>query len=215
MICFDQPETERIYDAAYEEAGYLMVMPYLLAAVTQTMHELFDSRGIASSSYVIPVSVDMRSSKDIKQELFCNHTSMLLFQIQGDAMRDKRLLVKEINSQMYEQVQSHLPADLLKASALLRIAPLPVLDRIFHLPFDGKIASFCFAHVSKSSYQFTEFMGVKVSNIYHLPRAPVPPGMGIFFNSFNGRLNVTISWLDGLLDSDEVLMLERGLKSRL
>ncbi len=214
-VCFDPQQTERIYDTAYEEAGYLMEMPYLMAIVTQTMHQLFESRGISAASYVVPVSIDMRRDKDIKKELFFNHTSMFFFQIPADVVHDRKALIREIKGQMYEQVQSHFPENLMAASSLLRIAPLTLLNKIFHLPLGGNIASFCFSHVSKCSYTYPEIMGTKITNIFHTPRVPVPPGMGIFFNSFNKRLNATITWLDGLLSEAEVDMLETELKSRL
>jgi len=124
-------------------------------------------------------------------------------------------LINEIKSQMYEQVQSSLPQNILKASLLLRIAPLSLLRKIFLLPFGGKFASFYFSHIGKCSYQYPEFMGSKISNIFHMPRVPTPPGIGIIFNSFNGQLNAVISRLDGLVSDEEILALENSLRSEL
>jgi hypothetical protein len=215
LIGFDREKTGQIYENAYEEAGYLMVMPYLLSATIRAMHELFESRGLSADSYLIPVSVDMRSSRDIKQELFFNYASMFLFQIHGNILNDEKALINEIKSQMYEQVHSSLPRNLLKASLLLRIAPLSLLSKFFFLPFEGKFASFSFSYIGKCSYQSLEFMGAKIDNLFHMPRVPVPPGIGIFFNSFNGQLNAVISWLDGLVTDEEVLALGKSLRSGL
>jgi hypothetical protein len=186
-----------------------------LSVAIRAMHELFESRGLSADSYIIPVSVDTRSSQDIKQELFFNYASMFLFQIHIDMLNDGKALINEIKRQMYEQVQSSLPQNLLKASLLLRIAPLSLLRKIFLLPFGGKFASFYFSHIGKCSYQYPEFMGAKINNIFHMPRVPTPPGIGIFFNSFNGQMNAVISWLDGLISDDEILALENSLRSGL
>jgi len=43
----------------------------------------------------------------------------------------------------------------------------------------------------------------------------VPPGIGVFFNSFDSRLNATISWLDGLFADVEMEDLERTLRDGL
>jgi hypothetical protein len=215
LIGFDRERTGQIYENAYAEAGYLMMMPYLLSLTIRAMHELFESRGLSADSYLIPVSVDMRSSGDVKQKLFFNYASMFLFQIHVNMLKDGKALINEIKSQMYEQVHSSLPQNLLKASLLLRIAPLPLLSRLFFLPFEGKFASFSFSYIGKCSFQSPEFMGARIDNVFHMPRVPVPPGIGIFFNSFNGQLNAVISWLDGLVTDDEVLALENSLRSGL
>ncbi len=215
LICFDQKETKQIYENAYAQAGYLMEMPYLFATVTQIIHELFEKKGISGDSYMVPVSIDMRSAKDIKKELFFNYVSMFFFQIRVEFLKNRKILLKEIKRQMYEQVQLGIPAKLMEASALLRIAPLPILNRLFQLPVGGNIASFCCSNVGKSSYRFPDLMGTKIKNIFHMPRIPVPPGLGIFFNSFNGQLNAIITWLDGLLSDKEVDELKKNLINKL
>ncbi|MBI5874534.1 MAG: hypothetical protein HZB81_01575 [Deltaproteobacteria bacterium] len=215
IITFDLKETELIYDNACREAGYLMEMPYLLANVIQAVSGLFKKRGLSVSSFLIPVSVDMRAGKDIKQELFFNHVSYLFFQISSGNMDNLKGLINSIKQQMYEQVKSGFPKDLAEASFLTRIAPRPVLGRLLRLPFKGKTASFIFSHLGKSSYLSSEFIGEKVENIFHMPRVPVPPGLGFFFNYFNGQLNLVISYLEELIQDDEVAMLETDIKKRL
>jgi len=39
--------------------------------------------------------------------------------------------------------------------------------------------------------------------MFHLPRVPNPPGVGIFFNQFKGVLNITLSYLEGVLSEEE------------
>lgn len=215
VITFDLKEAELIYDNACREAGYLMEMPYLLAVVIQGMCGLFKKRGMSVSNFLIPVSVDMRTGEDIKQGLFFNHLSYLFFQISSGGMDSLKGLTNSIKQQMYEQVKAGFPKDLAEASFLTRIAPRPVLARLLRLPFKGKRASFIFSHLGKSPYLSSEFMQGKVENIFHMPRVPVPPGLGFFFNYFNRRLNLAISYLDGLLEDEEVAMLETDIKQRL
>lgn len=212
LICFDNQDTETIYANALEEAGYLMVTPYFLAVAAQTLHDFFESKGLPANSYIVPVSVDKRSAGAITKELFFNYASMFLFQIHAHAVHDRKILIREIKKQMYEQVQSCFPENLLKAAALLRIAPVSFLKNIFLLPFEGKFASFSFSHIGRCSYQSREFMGANINNFFHMPRVPVPPGIGIFFNSYNGALNVIISWLDGLVEDDDIISMECNLR---
>jgi hypothetical protein len=78
----------------------------------------------------------------------------------------------------------------------------------------GKMATFVFSHLGKSSYQHPDFMDKGIANMFHMPRVPVPPGLGFFSNYYNGRLNLVISYLDGLLSDEEVRMLEAGIRDR-
>lgn len=216
VIDFDREETKRITNTAFDEAGYLMLMPYLFSRVVEGLHRLFERRGAPSGSYVVPVSTDMRSStKDIREEFFFNHNSMFFFQIQPEDIGDRKRLIATIRAQLYEQIQSRFPQNLLAASALMRIAPLPFLERFLRLPLGGKIASFCFSHVSKDSFVSADLLGVRIINMFHMPRTPVPPGIGVFFNTYGERLNATISCLDGLFTGDELDALERDLRCSL
>lgn len=214
LVSFDADETKRIYDNAYNEAGYLMEMPYLLSVVIQTVHELFQGRARTASSYLVPVSIDMRPGKDAVQELFFNHVSYLFFQAQADGTDNLKGLINSVKQQMYEQVKAGFPSDLAEASLLTRIAPLPVLGKLLHLPLKGKMATFVFSYLGKNSQQPPEFMGAGIKNIFHMPRVPVPPGLGFFCNYFNGQLNLVISYLEGLVQNEEINMLEAGLRKR-
>ncbi len=216
VINFDREETKQIIKRAYNEAGYLMIMPYLFAQVAQGMHKLFEQRGVPLvGEYVVPVSTDMRRAKDIRDELFFNHNSMFFFQVKQTVVSDRKQLLASIRTQLYEQFQDHFPEKLEAASSLMRIVPLWMMERLFHLPLGGKIASFCFSHVSKDSFTSPDLLGVKILDMFHMPRTPVPPGIGVFFTTYGERLHATISCLDGLFSNDELDSLERDLRCSL
>jgi hypothetical protein len=212
VVCFDSDESSAINERAFAKAGYLMIMPYLFAHVFRAMHRVFTARGISDGAYTVPASTDLRQVKDIRQALFFNHNSMFFFQVPPDSVEDMDRLTTSIKEQMYEQVQSRFPQNLMTASSLTRVAPLWLMNRLFHLPMQGKIASFCFSHVSKCSYSSHDLMGARITNVFHMPRMPVPPGIGVFFNTFDGRLNATISWLEGTFSAEEVDLIENELR---
>lgn len=214
LISFNQQETQTILDNAYREAGYLMETPYLLAAVMQAMRELFRKRGLTADSFLASVNIDMRTGEDIKRELFFNHVSYLFYQVPSGIMDNPKEIMASIKMQMYEQVKAGVPRDIMEASHLTRIAPRSFIKKIIDVPLKGKIATFVFSHVSKNSLS-PDMMGVKIENVFHMPRVPVPPGLGFFSNYFNGRLNLVISHLDGLISDEEALMLENSLKEKL
>ncbi|MDP3285830.1 MAG: hypothetical protein Q8M56_15480 [Desulfobacterales bacterium] len=215
VLSFDRKETEAICENAFNEAGYLMLMPYALAASVCALHEIFKGRGISSGDFVIPVSIDTRKQEEITKQLFFNHISFFIFKAEASAASDFQALLKSIKEQMYTQVRSDLPGDICKATLLMRIAPAPLLGRLLKIYFKGEIASFCFSYVGKTAYTSPYFMGNKITNIFHMPRTPVPPGIGIFFQQSNEKLNVILSYLDKMLSADEEEVILTSLKSRL
>jgi hypothetical protein len=189
-----------------------MESPFFLAVITRSVHELCESRSGSGACYLIPATVDLRPGKEPLQETFFNHVSYLFYQIPLERVTDRTGLVTLLKQQMYDQVKSGFPRDLATASLLTRILPLSVLARLLHLPMKGRIATFAFSHLGKSSYQSDQFMGSRVENILHMPRVPAQPGLGFFSSLYDGRLNLTISWRDGLLADGEIDRLEAGIR---
>jgi hypothetical protein len=212
LMAFSKQETSGIYDKAYTEAGYLLESPFFLSVITQAMHELFQTKTANGTSYLIPVTTDLRPGKDTLQEIFFNHVSYLFYQIPVQEAADRKALIALFKQQMYDQVKAGFAKDLAGASLLTRIAPLRVLGKLLHIPLKGRMATFVFSHLGKSAYHSDQIMGGNIKNFFHMPRVPVPPGLGFFSNYYQGRLNLVISHLDGLLADDEVNMLETAIR---
>ena len=215
IIPFDKAQTAKIVDSAYDEAGYLLLMPYMLGVAMKVLHGIFTDRNICTGDYVISVSIDTRPPEKVRQEIFFNHLSFFLFLIQGHEADSFPALLSSIKRQLYSQVKSRLPQDIEEASALMRIAPLPILSHLMRLHLKGQIASFCFSYVGESAYIYPRFMRNNVCNIFHMPRVPVPPGLGVFFHQSHGKLNGVFSYTEGMLSDDEVNTMINRMESLL
>jgi len=203
IISFDVRQTNHIIEIAYEQAGYLMLMPFILAKTIQVLHHVFKAKNIPGLTYLVPVSIDTRTQERVHKELFFNHMSFFFFRINADKAGEFKFLVADIKEQMYEQVKTGLSEAVKNASFLLRIAPLPLVNFFLRLMLKKQFASFSFSFVD-SDYNSQKFMEEEVQNIWHLPRVPNPPGVGIFFNQFKGRINATLSYFEGVLSDNEV-----------
>jgi hypothetical protein len=212
IISFNAEQTSYIIESAYEQAGYLMLMPFVLAKTVQAMHRIFEAKKVPGLSYLVPVSIDARPQERVHKELFFNHMSFFFFRIEAEAVENFEAILADIKEQMYGQVKTGLPDALRNATLLLRIAPLPLVNLFLRFMSRKHFASFSFSFVG-SAYKLPKFMDEEVQNIFHLPRVPNPPGIGIFFNQFNGSLNATLSYFDGLLNEDEVGRITRELNS--
>ena len=85
---FDTHETDLLVQQAYERAGYLLLMPFLLASGLWALDPIFKTRGQGTGNYVIPVSVDLRKLPVSVQDEFFNHLSFLMFQLGQKILED-------------------------------------------------------------------------------------------------------------------------------
>lgn len=206
--CFDEGQSKRIVENAYNQAGYLLLMPFVLAASLSAFHRIFLSRQAPGGDYVVSVTVDTRPQETVMKEIFFNHLSFLHFRVSQDEACDFKKLLAVIRKQLYEMVKSDFSATLKETAYLMRIFPLPLLSRMMGFHFKGEIASFCFSYVGESAYTRDEFLGAHVRNIIHTPRVPVPPGLGLFFTQHRGRLNAVLTYVEGIFeerDADEIM----------
>jgi NRPS condensation-like uncharacterized protein len=215
IVTFDEQQKATIVENANRKAGYSMIMPYMLAVAVRVMHMIFLNRGMDTGDCVIPITIDLRPPKKLQREIFFNQWSLLLFRIKEDEVSSFPRLLESIKLQMYDQVKSKQPQDIWEAIFLMRMAPLAISSNMLRLYL--KKSSFCFSYVGESDYAYTfpEFMGEKVHNIFYMPRVPIPPGLGIYFHQFRGKLNAVISYLQGLLKDDEVNTIVDSLYSEL
>lgn len=212
VIHLNPGQTERLTGIAYERAGYLMFMPYALARSIQIMHGIFQEKNISGSTYLIPVPIDTRAKEEERKETLFNHFSFFLFKISADKVNDLGGLLTEIKNQMYAQVKNKLPEAIVNASFLLRIASLPLVNFFLKLISKKHFASFYFTCLN-NAHQQNKFMQEEVRNIFHLPRTPKPPGVGIFFNRFDNKLNITLSYFDDLLNDQQVNQITKNLEA--
>jgi hypothetical protein len=215
ILSFSMREAEAIAEKAFNQAGYLMLMPYALSAAVSSLHEIFAGRGFTSGNYVIPVSIDTRKKEDVKNRFFFNNVSFFIFKVDAGLAASFPELLKSVKEQMYSQIKDDFPGNLRKASLLMRIAPLSLLGRLMKIYLKGQIASFSFSYLGETAYESSCFMNNKITNIFHMPRVPVPPGIGIFFQQSQANLNVILSHVDGILTDEESAKILGLLKSRL
>ncbi|MDT8389242.1 MAG: hypothetical protein RRC34_01885 [Lentisphaeria bacterium] len=194
--------SQRVADAADDRAGFLMMTPYLLGCATHVFNTVFEKKN-RSGDYVVSVNVDGRAAAGAEDQVFFNHVSFLFFKFLRQEAGDLPRLWTSASRQWLENARRKRSADFAEMSMLTRILPVSILNRVMRILCHGAEASFAFSYIAESGYQDTAFMGLEVDNVHHMPRVPPAPGVGLFFTSFHGRLNVVLSSLAGLLTATE------------
>jgi len=203
VIRFSGPETARLTETAFRRAGYLMLMPFALAVAIRSIDRVFRARRHSGGGYLVPVTIDLRSPEQVASDLFFNHLSFLLFRAEPEAVGDLPGLVGSLKEQLYDQVKARMPRHLQEASHLFRILPARIAGRMVGIYLGGEVGTFSFTHLGQTAYPHGRFMDAAVLDLTHMPRVPVPPGIGIFLQPFRERLNVIFSYLAGMITEEE------------
>ena len=213
VIKFSREESKKIINKANKDAGYLLVMPYLLANTIMFMSKIFVNHGAEQGTLIVPVTIDMRQAGKKAQEIFFNHLSFLFFKIKSDEISNLPVLISIIKQQLYNQVKESFPEKFSEMALLMRILPVSLLGKVMKLYMKKQMTSFSFSYLGNSAYTHAQLFDRRIMNIFHMPRAPIPPGLGVFFHQFDGKLNATVSYLEGLLTDQDLDIITNALKA--
>jgi len=216
IIRFSEEEKRAIAVHAERDAGFMMLMPYLLGSAVTALNDVFKARGCSGEDeYVVSVSVDHRRPDVAQSKLFFNNISFLFFRIPVFLAGDRKQVLETLRTQMYDQIKSDFPTAISESSMVMRILPLKVLGWILLRPFKGEFASLGFSCVGKGGYRPEKFMEATVENLYHMPLVPLPPGLGFVVNQYGNKMNATLSFVDGLMSREEIMAVETRVRQLL
>ncbi len=213
--CFTESETKAIRLRAESKSGPFLFLLYSLALTIKTLSP-FLMCGNSEGDVVVPVTRDMRHAKEIKSTILFNYLSFLFFHVKIKEAHNIDALIESLMQQFYQQIKEERSEDLWHASMLMRIVPRTwMADKLKQSKTKKNRFSFSFASLGKSLYENSAFMNCEIQNIYHVPRVPVIPAVGIYFSEFNDRLNVVLSIIEGSLTAQEAEFIFKDLCAEL
>lgn len=192
-------ESNTFFERANQEAGFLMFMPYALSRAVEAFDELCLDRG-QRGTYIVPCTTDLRGMGAAPDKLFFNYCSMFFFRVDPEQMENRAQLLLTIKEQFYAQSKAGFPRHFESVMALMRILPVRLFDWMIRRHMRHCFGSFSFASVGAGFFEEGRFCGLEVNNVFHMPQVPPQVGIGFFFNQYRGRINIGVSFREGLVD---------------
>ncbi|VGO12045.1 hypothetical protein PDESU_00594 [Pontiella desulfatans] len=181
------------------DAGYLMFMPYALAAASTAFGKIAALKK-RSGSFIVPCTTDLRPTGLSWKNTFFNHCSIFFFKVDAAVANDRAELIARFKSQFFNQTKAGFPRQFERFMALMRLVPLPLFEGLNA----WNHASFSLGSVGKSLFEGETFCGHAIKKLYHMPLIPPQVGLGFFFSQINGRLTLGMAWRDGALTDREI-----------
>jgi hypothetical protein len=118
-----------------------------------------------------------------------------------------------------EQTQRAIRAGLLDANVAVmevsKFLPAWFYIKKVRQAMKGEIASIVFANPGSVHAGLSEFMGIPVDDVRHMPAIIAPPGIGVLFYRFLQRLNITFVYTEGILSREEQEGFQQGIRNHL
>lgn len=214
-VCsFNEEETARIdREGERLNAGFRRSLFYLAASL-KALHGVVLRRGGAAGAYLVPVPHDMRR-RGGSGPIFSNQLSFLFYRIEPHLAASLSDTISELSQQMRDQVRNRTPESFRAAMEMFKMMPLDFYNHRLDRPTRGKFASFFFTDAGETCAGMHEIYGARVTAVTHLAPALRPPGLTVVFSRFRRELSAVLSWVDDCLGTEEVKVLEGGLRAAL
>jgi hypothetical protein len=211
---FPPEETKHILNMAKNTCGLFNESAYFAASTMCDLKNLYHSKNVKSNSYVLSLPVNLRK-KGTYLPVFSNQSTSLLYSFNADELLDFKTIVKHFKAQTQDAIKKDLLKANVSAMELSRFLPTWFYIKKVKQAMKGEIASLIFANPGLVYSGLSAFMEEKVDYLHHLPMIVTPPGLGVLFYQFSGKLYITLVYTEGILSREEAESFLNGIRIRL
>ncbi len=190
-------------DSAASERRATREMSWRLALVGKAMAELWHRRGLPDVPFLLPISVDLRPKGD-PGPTFGNLLAFHFARFRPSDTGDVPGLARALRRQMADAVRDGQIEANAAGMEFLQYCPLSTMLRVLPWTAGGELFSFNCADLADWPPTLERCFGRRVINAYHVPVVPPRPGIGVFFNRCMRRNNLVVSWIEGVVNDDDV-----------
>jgi hypothetical protein len=213
LLQFSAEETHQLQERATNLSG-LYTVSFYLACAARAHRRVFLARGGDPSHYVISIPVQVRR-KGGRCDPFQNCVTILFFSLQKEELDSLEVAVASAQRQFEEMTRSELgQAFSIVLGFMSRIPSLPYM-KFLESQFSGEVTSFFHSSTGNFALDAEGFSGMRLCDAYHVPSISAPPGSGLFFGEYSGRVTATFSWREGAVTQEEADLIFSQLKEDL
>ena len=177
IMSFSREETVTVLEYAKKRCGLFNESSCFAAAVMCSLKSLYRKKQMLSDNYVLSLPVNLRK-KGTYLPVFSNQSTSLLYAFDAGNLEDFQAAA----AQFKEQTQTAIKTGLLDANVAMmevsKFLPTWFYIKKVRQAMKGEIASMVFANPGPVHSSLSEFMGIPVDYVRHMPAIIAPPGIG-------------------------------------
>src|SRR5690606_6003486 len=143
--------------------------------------------------------------------LFQNHMAVYTLLITAEELAELKTATRALYRKYADFMRRKLPGAMDALMRLMERCP----SRLYNLPaflyLRGELCTLFHSHTGTFAPGLETLAGCRVTNGYHVPSVSSPPGVGMFFSEFAGRLTLALTWKEGCFAPGELDLLKRTL----
>ena len=214
VLRFSEIETQKIVETARQQGAGFLVSAFYLAATARAVAHIQSQRGSLQSDVLVPVPQDRRK-RGAHESLIGNQVTFIFYRIPQAALNSIKECTTELVQQITKLMRSEAPEGYLAMIGLIQRIPNRFYRWLLKSPTRGLMASFFYSDTGDSLNSFETFNNRQVVSAIHYPPNAYPPGVTFIFTRFQGALQITVSYMEEVLDNEEIEILIQHLQSDL
>ncbi len=214
VLKLNEIETQKVVETARQQGAGFLVSAFYLAATARAVAYIQSQRGPLQGDVLVPVPQDRRK-RGAHESLVGNQVTFIFYRIPQAALNSIKECTTELVQQITKLMRSEAPEGYLAMIGLIQRLPSGFYRWLLKSPTRGLMASFFYSDTGDSLSDFKTFYNRQVVNAIHYPPNAYPPGVTFIFTRVQGALQITVSYMEEVLDNEEIEMLVQHLKSDL
>lgn len=194
-------QTQRVQQRCRALCGELVQMPFYAAAAARAVVLVQQRRGWASPHLHIqlPIQPPQREPSAVIGN-WMRVLPLILETAKMTTFAEAVTHVQERYRHALREKWTHAAESMMWLSQHLPVCALIPLIRFMSC---GQICSVFHSHTGKVLPGTREWCGAALANVYTIPSVSTPPGFGLFFSEYGGRLTPVMAWRGTLLKEED------------
>lgn len=213
VVDFNQGESLKINNNAQLKGSKFGLNQFLLAVSIKEINELFREKNITGDCW-LPIPYDGRK-RGGTGPIISNAISFLFYRIKDAEQKSVEAIVKEIQSQMMDQLRQDVPRKYSLFLEMMRYIPEKLFSFLILRASAGNLASFLYSASIEQARDVANTFELQTKKMCIIPPFSSPPGITISFLTFNGQLSLNLVYDEALLNESELLAIIERLKIKL
>ncbi|MDB6139931.1 MAG: hypothetical protein JWO94_3003 [Verrucomicrobiaceae bacterium] len=209
VIELDAAQSAAAFAVQRRYGGEFFHMPFYAAITARALRLVHEMRSLPQGycHLEVPYQVGRRPPGAV----FQNQMATLLLPLLESEMPTRDAAVAHVLAVYKAAMKGGQPQATAALMALVMNMPAGLFIPFIRFQNVGEICGLFHSHTGTFLPGGSTFAGSEVDNVFNIPSVCTPPGLGIFFSDFAGRITLTLAWRGDSLQADELAAVSRQI----